>query len=139
MSRITFSLAALATMVFALGLSGCNGESQSGSDAGNREAEGRMDHDHSDHEHGDHDHGTHDHGAHDHGSSEVEATLAQLSPEDRESAQAQKLCLVSDEPLGSMGKPVKVVVGEKAVWICCDHCADPLKADPDKYLAKLNK
>lgn len=69
---------------------------------------------------------------------EIEAALAKLSPEDRAAAKKQKVCPVTDEPLGSMGTPVKVTVKDRAVFLCCDSCEDELKADPDKYLAKLD-
>lgn len=67
----------------------------------------------------------------------IEAALAKLSPEDRESAIAQASCPVSGEALGSMGAPLKVDVDGKNVWICCDGCRDKLIADPDKYLSEL--
>lgn len=66
------------------------------------------------------------------------AGLAKLSPEDAESALAQKVCLVSDEPLGSMGAPIKVAVEDQEVWICCEGCRDQLLAKSEDYLAKLN-
>src|SRR5262245_55084267 len=37
----------------------------------------------------------------------IAAALAKLSPEDRKSAEAQKICPVSQKPLGSMDTPVK--------------------------------
>jgi Cu(I)/Ag(I) efflux system membrane fusion protein len=79
-------------------------------------------------------HADHDHGA---ASADVAANLAKLSAEDRAAAEKQRVCPVSDEPLGSMGVPIKVDVSGKSVWICCDGCREDLLADPDKYLAKL--
>lgn len=70
-------------------------------------------------------------------STEVEQNLAELSPTDRELAEAQKICPVTEEPLGSMGVPIKVEVEGTAVFICCAHCEEKLKADPEKYLAKI--
>ena len=67
------------------------------------------------------------------------AGLAELSPEDRAAAEKQKICPVSGEPLGSMGKPVKVTVKGQTVFLCCAGCEDAIKKDPDKYLAKLKK
>ncbi|RMF89417.1 MAG: hypothetical protein D6741_17965 [Planctomycetota bacterium] len=64
--------------------------------------------------------------------------LAELSPEDRESAMKQHVCPVSGEMLGSMGTPIKVDVNGRQVWICCDGCRESLLAEPDKYLAKLD-
>ena len=36
-----------------------------------------------------------------------------------------------------MGEPVPVEVEGKKVWTCCDACPPKLKANPAKYLAKL--
>lgn len=65
--------------------------------------------------------------------------LAKLSPEDRALAEKQKVCPVSGEPLGAMGTPKKIEVKGQAVFICCEGCEEKLKANPDEYLAKLNK
>jgi hypothetical protein len=62
-----------------------------------------------------------------------------LSPEDARLAARQKVCPVMDEPLGSMGPPVRVVVEGRVVFVCCAGCAPALKKDPAKYLAKLPK
>ncbi len=90
------------------------------------------------------DHAGHDHG--DHATIDADSPMAkmmpglkELSPEDYGSAMAQHACPVSGEMLGTMGAPEKVDVNGKSVWICCDGCKDKLLADPDKYLAKLNK
>lgn len=63
--------------------------------------------------------------------------LKELSPEDRVLAEQQALCPVSKEPLGSMGKPVKVVVGNRTVFLCCAGCAEDFRKEPDTYIAQL--
>ena len=63
--------------------------------------------------------------------------LSQLSDDDRTAALAQKVCPVSDEPLGSMGKPPKYTVEGQEVFLCCDGCEDRLLNEPATYLAKL--
>lgn len=68
---------------------------------------------------------------------EIERALAQLSPEDRALAERQKVCLVSGEPLGSMGVPERVEVHGRPVFICCDGCLEELNENPDQYLSKL--
>ena len=68
-----------------------------------------------------------------------EDPFAALGPEDAKLARAQKTCPVSDEELGDMGTPVKVMVGDTPVFLCCNNCRKQLLADPDKYLAKLGK
>jgi hypothetical protein len=70
---------------------------------------------------------------------EIEAALASLSPEDRELAITQKICPVSNEPLGTMGTPIKVAVAGQDVFICCEHCNEALQANPAEHLAKIGK
>lgn len=81
----------------------------------------------------------HDHAQHGDQHEKIEANLAKLSSEDQKSAKAQGMCAVSEEPLGSMGVPIKVEVKDQAVWVCCKGCVDEVKDNPDKYLAKLEK
>jgi hypothetical protein len=78
------------------------------------------------------------HAEHDH-NAKISAEMAKLSPPDRELAMKQAVCVVSGEPLGSMGAPIKIDVKGQSVFICCESCRDPLLADPDKYLSKLKK
>lgn len=63
---------------------------------------------------------------------------AGLSDADKALVEKQKLCIVADGALGSMGTPVKVNVKGKDVFLCCEHCREALLQDPDKYLAKLD-
>ena len=50
----------------------------------------------------------------------------------------QKVCPVGGEALGSMGSPYKMMVGERAVYLCCEHCKGSVSKDPEKYLAILD-
>lgn len=68
---------------------------------------------------------------------DVSSGLAELSVEDRELAKKQRVCPVSGELLGAMGKPFKTTVKGKTVFLCCEGCEHDLKENPDKYLAKL--
>ena len=127
-------------LVLWVALPGCGGKSDSGGQqqGGQSGQSDQGDHgDHADHE--DHDHGDHAHHDHEHDDEEIAANLAKLSEEDRQLAQKQKICPVSDEPLGSMGVPKKVSVKGQDVFICCEGCQEKITADPDKYLAKLKK
>jgi YHS domain-containing protein len=65
--------------------------------------------------------------------------LAELSPADRALAEKQKICPVSGERLGAMGKPVKITVKGQTVFLCCAGCEEAVRKDPDKYLAKLKE
>ena len=69
---------------------------------------------------------------------EIEQAMAQLSTEDRALARAQKVCPVTGEPLGSMGKPEKITVEGREVFICCAGCEDMIREDPEQYLSKLD-
>jgi len=72
------------------------------------------------------------------GNATTAIALQELSPENRSLAERQKLCPVTNKPLGSMGTPARVVVGGRAVFLCCEGCEDALKREPAKYLAKLS-
>jgi len=69
---------------------------------------------------------------------EIQANLAKLSPEDRKLAEAQKYCAIEDENrLGAMGPPVKILVKDQPVFLCCKGCTKQAQKDPDKTLAKV--
>jgi len=61
-----------------------------------------------------------------------------LSDADKALVEKQKYCIVANEPLGSMGTPIKVNVKGRDVFLCCEGCRDAVLKDPDKYLAKLD-
>ena len=68
---------------------------------------------------------------------EVARERAKLSPEDRAVVDAQEWCVIStDERLGSMGPPIKVMLDGQPVFVCCKGCVKRASADPDKTLAK---
>ena len=69
----------------------------------------------------------------------VKANLGKLSPADRKLAEAQRLCPVTGEPLGSMGKPIKLAVKGETVFVCCKGCPDDALAHPDKTLGKIKE
>lgn len=55
-----------------------------------------------------------------------------------------KTCLVSDEPLGSMGEAVPHIhrqsgKPDRVIFVCCEGCIDDFKAEPAKYLRKLDQ
>ena len=114
---------AAATMV---GFSGCNTSAPPDGATGSADQGAADQADHSQHNH-----------ATDSGDSKIAEALAALAPADRAAAEKQKVCPVSDDALGSMGTPKKVLVKGREVFICCDGCRQALEDDPDKYLAKL--
>jgi hypothetical protein len=75
-----------------------------------------------------------------HDETEIKAALANLDPNDRRLAEAQKFCAVqNDNRLGSMGTPVQVMVKDQPVFLCCKSCQRKALADPDKTLAKVKE
>ncbi len=73
------------------------------------------------------------------GDAKIQAARAKLSPEDRALVEAQEWCVQSDGRLGSMGTPIKVMVKDQPVFVCCNSCVEEAKADPEKTLAKVEK
>ena len=47
-------------------------------------------------------------------------------------------CVVSGQKLGSMGDPLVVKIDGRDVQLCCSHCEEDLRKEPQKYLAKLD-
>ena len=71
---------------------------------------------------------------------EIAAVLAKLSPADRKLAESQRFCVVmNDSRLGSMGAPVKLLIKDQPVFLCCKGCQKKALADPDKTLAKAEQ
>ena len=94
-------------------------------------------HDHQGSAHSEHDASGHAEHADHTGHSQHADALAKLSPADRELAEKQETCPVSGEALGAMGKPYKVTVQGREVFLCCQGCEAEIKKNPEKYLAKL--
>lgn len=46
-------------------------------------------------------------------------------------------CIVSDDKLGEMGKPVTIDYKGQLVSFCCKSCIGDFEKAPAKYLAKL--
>jgi multidrug efflux pump subunit AcrA (membrane-fusion protein) len=70
----------------------------------------------------------------------VQGILAKLSPEDRIVVEAQGFCpVLTDNRLGSMGKPVKLLVKGQPVFLCCKGCVNKALADPDKTLTSVGE
>jgi hypothetical protein len=65
--------------------------------------------------------------------------LAKLSADDRQLAEAQKLCPISNEALGEMGVPLKVTIKDQPVFLCCKSCQKEAVGDADKTLAKVDE
>jgi hypothetical protein len=71
---------------------------------------------------------------------DIKAERAKLSPEDQSLVAAQEFCAIStDERLGAMGPPVKLVIKGQPVFLCCGGCEKKALANPDKTLAKVEE
>ncbi|MGB7347548.1 MAG: hypothetical protein WBD20_25220 [Pirellulaceae bacterium] len=64
-------------------------------------------------------------------------TVTTATQADAAGIAAQKVCPVMDEPLGGMGTPIKVMVGDKPIYLCCKGCIKKIQAEPAKYLAMV--
>jgi hypothetical protein len=70
----------------------------------------------------------------------IRANLAKLPENDRKLAEAQKWCAVeTDDRLGAMGVPVKILIKDQPVFLCCKSCVDQAQKDPDKTLARVKE
>lgn len=67
----------------------------------------------------------------------IQEQLSKLGPEDGKLAAAQVFCVVMDESrLGSMGVPIKVMVEDQPVFVCCKGCVRRAQMNPKETLEK---
>lgn len=68
---------------------------------------------------------------------------AQKSDQKHENADVKpyplKTCIVSDDKLGEMGKPVVFVHKGQEIKLCCKECKADFDKKPSKYLKKIPK
>jgi hypothetical protein len=77
---------------------------------------------------------------HEGGDDKVKANRAKLSPEDQALMETQDFCAIETENrLGVMGPPIKVMIKDQPVFLCCKSCQKKAEADPDKTLAKVEE
>jgi len=57
-----------------------------------------------------------------------------LLPISEQQIALRRTCPVMNTPLGSMGKPIKVTVGGRSTYVCCQGCVDSIRQNPSKYL-----
>jgi len=67
----------------------------------------------------------------------ITAALNKLPPADRALAMAQKFCPIAEEPLGSMGVPIKVMLNGTPVFVCCSGCDKAALKNPEETLRKV--
>jgi hypothetical protein len=70
----------------------------------------------------------------------IKASLDKLDPADRKLAEEQKYCAIETENrLGSMDKPIKIMIEDQPVFLCCKGCEKRALKDPEKTLATVKK
>jgi hypothetical protein len=69
----------------------------------------------------------------------IRANLDRLPKDDRALAEAQKYCPETGERLGAMAVPVKVMVKDKPVFLCCDSCEKDAVKGGDETLQKVER
>jgi membrane fusion protein, copper/silver efflux system len=68
----------------------------------------------------------------------IKAALAKLSPEDHALAESQRSCpVLTDNLLGSMGMPVKLLIDGQTVFLCCSACKSRALSDKAATLARV--
>ena len=68
----------------------------------------------------------------------IDLALAKLKPEDRKLAASQKFCpILTESRLGSMGVPIKVIVNDQPVFVCCNGCTKQAAKEADATLKKV--
>ena len=70
----------------------------------------------------------------------VKAVRAKLSRVDQRLVAEQEFCPIrEDNRLGSMGTPVKLVLGGRPVFLCCKNCKEDALAQPEQTLQKAEE
>lgn len=69
--------------------------------------------------------------------SKLPVRVASLDDSDPPRIARQKVCPVMGGKLGSMGTPIKVLVGDQPIYLCCKGCLGKVQKDPDLYLQKV--
>lgn len=65
----------------------------------------------------------------------AQVTVEPVTPADEEAIRLQRVCPVSNQPLGSHGAPIKLAVDGHDVFVCCQGCIEQLTENPEKFLA----
>ncbi len=63
--------------------------------------------------------------------------VSEATAADDTAIRAQGVCPVMNQPLGSHGRPTKIVINGRSLFVCCAGCIDKVKANPDVYLAQV--
>jgi Cu(I)/Ag(I) efflux system membrane fusion protein len=65
----------------------------------------------------------------------AKAIIARMSPDDQKLVEAQKFCpVLKQNRLGSMGRPVKLMLNGQPVFLCCKGCENQAREHADRTL-----
>lgn len=80
-----------------------------------------------------------DHGPQGATSSRPKPTVAvvESTPADSDAIRLQGICPVMKTPLGSHGPPTKLLIGDEALFVCCQGCVSKVRTNPEEYLAMV--
>ena len=72
--------------------------------------------------------------------SKIQAGLSKLNEADRRLAEAQRFCpILPKSRLGSMGTPIKLMLEDQPVFLCCKGCEAAARKKPQETLAKVRQ
>jgi Cu(I)/Ag(I) efflux system membrane fusion protein len=60
--------------------------------------------------------------------------VGMLPKADQAAAMVQRTCPVAKNLLGSHGKPIKLLIQGRVIFVCCSGCVFEMTANPRKYL-----
>jgi hypothetical protein len=63
--------------------------------------------------------------------------VTELTREDLQESIKQKFCPVTDERIGSMGRPIKAVADGRHFYLCCPTCEDDAQERFDELFDKV--
>lgn len=69
--------------------------------------------------------------------SRPQVVRAQLTADDHSLVQQQRICPVMDQPLGSHGEPIKLLVDGQPLYVCCEGCIEQVVEHPYPTLDKV--
>ncbi len=65
------------------------------------------------------------------------ANLESFSEAERKEIYAQKICPIRGAKLAAMGKPYKMTINGRTLWLCCKGCERGVKKDPEAAFKKV--
>jgi YHS domain-containing protein len=66
-----------------------------------------------------------------------QAAVFWASDADAAAIEAQTICPVTKQPLGTHGRPLKVVVEGRPIFVCCQGCIAKVQQNPELYLSPV--